>query len=163
MDPGTPGKILGTSSHKFVATSHFHPGDLFGVPKIKRVVSPFFPGILLSREPLKTLENSWFLKRTMVEKNGESTPGKEAFLQFHRGLLFQVQGAAKSALEAAEGFVWTISLATVDGAYWCSVGNDRSGWESTGGDFSRKPHEFPYLLGTICVERSKFRLCLERV
>ena len=36
--------------------------------------SPFIPGILLSRKPSRTQGNRWFLKRTMVEKNGESTP-----------------------------------------------------------------------------------------
>ena len=35
---------------------------------------PFFSGILLSSKPLETQGNSWFSKRTMVEKNGESTP-----------------------------------------------------------------------------------------
>ena len=35
--------------------------------------SPFFRGILLSRKPPETQGNGRFLKRTMVEKNGEST------------------------------------------------------------------------------------------
>ena len=39
------------------------------------VTSPFFPGILLSRKPPKTLGNGWLLQRTMAEKNGPSTPG----------------------------------------------------------------------------------------
>ena len=39
------------------------------------VPSPFFPGILLSRKPPDTQEKKlYFLKRTMVGKNGESTP-----------------------------------------------------------------------------------------
>ena len=38
------------------------------------VPSPFFPGILLFRKPSKAQGNSRFLKRTMVEKNWESTP-----------------------------------------------------------------------------------------
>ena len=35
---------------------------------------PFFPGILLSRNLQRPKENGWLLKRTMVEKNGESAP-----------------------------------------------------------------------------------------
>ena len=43
--------------------------EALGVP------SPFFPGILLSRKPpLKPRENGRSLERTMVEKNGKSTP-----------------------------------------------------------------------------------------
>ena len=38
------------------------------------VDSPFFPEILLFRKRTNTRKNSRFLKRTMVEKNGESTP-----------------------------------------------------------------------------------------
>ena len=39
------------------------------------VPSPFFPGILLSRKPPETQgKRILLLKRTMVEKNGESTP-----------------------------------------------------------------------------------------
>ena len=34
------------------------------------VTSPFFPGILLSRNDQKPWGNGWFLKRTMAEKNG---------------------------------------------------------------------------------------------
>ena len=41
---------------------------------ILRVASQFFPGILLSSKTTKNMGNSWFSKRTMVEKNGESTP-----------------------------------------------------------------------------------------
>ena len=37
---------------------------------------PFFPGMpSFSKRTPKPLGNSWFLKRTMFEKNGESTPG----------------------------------------------------------------------------------------
>ena len=35
--------------------------------------SPFFPGTLLARKPPKPSGNGWFVKRTMAEKNGEST------------------------------------------------------------------------------------------
>ena len=45
----------------------------FGDPMALGVPSPFFPGILLSKKPPKTPGNSWFLKRTMVEKNGDVT------------------------------------------------------------------------------------------
>ena len=41
--------------------------------------SPFFPGILLSRKPLDTPGNYRSLKRTMVDKNGESTVRKYVF------------------------------------------------------------------------------------
>ena len=37
-------------------------------------ISILNPGILLSRKPQTTWGNSWFSKRAMVEKNGESTP-----------------------------------------------------------------------------------------
>ena len=47
-----------------------------GEPQNSRATSPFFPGILLFRKPSKTQGDSWSLKRTMVEKNGESTPRK---------------------------------------------------------------------------------------
>ena len=39
------------------------------------VPSPFFPGILLFRKLQKPKGNSRILKRTMIEKDGESTPG----------------------------------------------------------------------------------------
>ena len=55
------------------------PIDL-GVP------CPFFSGIPLFRKPSKTQErNSWFLKRTMVENNGESTPRIESHRSRHMG------------------------------------------------------------------------------
>ena len=44
-----------------------HKGKIIVLP------SPFFPGIFLSRKPPETQGNGRFLKRTMVEKNGEST------------------------------------------------------------------------------------------
>ena len=45
------------------------PGD--PMPKaVLGIPSAFFP----RKPPLKPRENDWFLKRTMVEKNGESTP-----------------------------------------------------------------------------------------
>ena len=52
------------------------------------VTSPFFPGIPLSRKPPKNPGNGWFLKRTMAEKNGKSTPRALCFLcysPFHLG------------------------------------------------------------------------------
>ena len=37
------------------------------------VPSPFFPGILLLKKPSKSQkQKGWYLKRTMVEKSGES-------------------------------------------------------------------------------------------
>ena len=45
-----------------------------GNGKSESKLSPFFQGILLFRKPSKTKGNSWFLIRTMVDKNGESTP-----------------------------------------------------------------------------------------
>ena len=36
--------------------------------------SPFFPGILLFRKPAEAKSKQFFLKRTVVEKNGECTP-----------------------------------------------------------------------------------------
>ena len=45
--------------------------------KILGVPSPFFPGIILSREPSQTQDkNGMCLERPMVENNGESTPRK---------------------------------------------------------------------------------------
>ena len=38
------------------------------------VPSPFFSGFFLSRKPSETQGNSWLLNRTMIGKNGESTP-----------------------------------------------------------------------------------------
>ena len=47
--------------------------------KILGVPSPFLAKIILSRKPPETQENGRFLKTTMIEKNGESTPGKFGF------------------------------------------------------------------------------------
>ena len=48
------------------------PHSRLRTKQVLEIPSPFFPGILLSRER----ETGWFLKRMMVEKNGESTPRK---------------------------------------------------------------------------------------
>ena len=46
-----------------------------GIPEILGVPPPFFPGMLLFRNFLESLqkpgETGWFSKRTMVEKNGQ--------------------------------------------------------------------------------------------
>ena len=58
-----------------VADVVYKTRDTVVVPMgISRVPSPFLPGILLSRKPPP--KNGWFLERTMVEKNGGSTPRK---------------------------------------------------------------------------------------
>ena len=85
-------KVLAIDAHNSALDS---PAQLlaaarrFGVLVLRRVwvypgvPSPFFPGILLSRKPPKTRESGCFLKRTMVEKNGESTPRVLGGFQHH--------------------------------------------------------------------------------
>ena len=46
-------------------------GHRLRFPSFLRVASPFFPGILLSRRPPKSLGKQLVLKRTMVEQNGQ--------------------------------------------------------------------------------------------
>ena len=61
--------LLGLVSVWGIGVGRFDfPEDAVGFLIFLGVTSPFFPGILLSRKP------SWFLKRTMVKQNGESTP-----------------------------------------------------------------------------------------
>ena len=68
-----------------LSVSSSSPMSFLGLP------SPFFAGVLLFRKPSKTQGNCWFLKRTMVENNGESTP---------RSLLkFQLRGFLTGALK----------------------------------------------------------------
>ena len=62
LEPGADSMIVAW----FMTLRIRHP--ILGLP------SPFFPGILLFWKPSKTQRtqrNSWFLKRTMVEKNGQ--------------------------------------------------------------------------------------------
>ena len=47
-----------------------------GDPKFLAGTAPFFPEILLSRKPPKTLRTWLVFERTMAEKKGESTPRK---------------------------------------------------------------------------------------
>ena len=72
---------------------------------------PFFPGILLFRKPSKTQRNSWFLKRTMVEKNGWNQPledcPKLTALLLRSGVLFQAHEAFAHVLNADNTFVHT--------------------------------------------------------
>ena len=74
------------------------PAAIFlGVP------SPFFPGILLSRKPPETRENGRFLKRTMIENNGQGinpwnlsrSPTKRRAMLVQPGVLIRGSTAPK--------------------------------------------------------------------
>ena len=72
------------------------------------VPPPFFPGTLLIENLRKPRENRWLWKRTMVEKNGESTPREFVLLsanplQWGRGDSYRAAG--RSAVECCAPFL----------------------------------------------------------
>ena len=70
------------------------------------VTSPFFPGIILSKKPPKTLgKQIRLLKTTMAENNGESTPGEPGRRNKKRALTFGGAHAQKSC-DASCGYVY---------------------------------------------------------
>ena len=67
-----------------MGVSLFEGTNLLGWFKARGSFLFFFPRILLSRKPAKTLGNGRFFKRTMAEMNEESTPRLKLNSKGHR-------------------------------------------------------------------------------